>query len=440
MPTTSCAAIPASSAPTSNGIARATPAVDTCRARRVPARRSACRPERRPARAGGARAARVRVRCRSPDGRRSLASAGGVRTSCRSLPAHRPSSSAERTRVRTVEHHSAPVVTLVLRSTAAPAPIRPGAKAWRRITADMADEGTGAMSALDVSDALARLGADYDVEVGSDATIFTLTTLSRFAERGATLLSDIVTRPALRDADFDRVQAAARSIGCGSSRICAAGDGGACVPATAVRHASLRPPGDRQPDVAREMLLLEGVAQSSATRTDPTRCDARRRRADDARGARQRGGDRHSVGGPSASDTAGRPTRRRRRCRPPDRPCCASGDRAARRRRAVRAAHRSSLGRPRHARLFGAARHERGHGRPVREPHQSEAARGEGIHVRRAHRLRLAARAWRRSRCRRACTRRATAEAIRDSLAELEANPRHRARPPRVSWRWPRRR
>jgi len=62
------------------------------------------------------------------------------------------------------------------------------------------------MSALDVSDALARIGADYDVEVGPDATTFTLTTLSRFAQRGASLLADIVARPSLMAPDFERVK------------------------------------------------------------------------------------------------------------------------------------------------------------------------------------------------------------------------------------------
>jgi len=108
--------------------------------------------------------------------------------------------------IRTIEHHSAPVVTQVLMIDGGASLDPAGREGLIAITADMADEGSGAMSALDVSDAISRLGADYDVEVGSDATFFTLTTLSRFAERGATLLADIVTRPSLREADFDRVK------------------------------------------------------------------------------------------------------------------------------------------------------------------------------------------------------------------------------------------
>src|SRR6185436_6197728 len=74
------------------------------------------------------------------------------------------------------------------------------------MTADMVDEGTGSLSAIDVSDALARIGAEYDVEVGADITMFTLTTLARFASRGAELLSDLLTAPSMRASDFERIR------------------------------------------------------------------------------------------------------------------------------------------------------------------------------------------------------------------------------------------
>jgi zinc protease len=108
--------------------------------------------------------------------------------------------------LRTIEHRSVPVITFVLQvdggSGADPASL----DGLAAMTADMVDEGTGSLSAIDVSEALARIGAEYDVDVGADATVFSLTTLSRFADRGATLLADIVTRPSLRQADFDRVR------------------------------------------------------------------------------------------------------------------------------------------------------------------------------------------------------------------------------------------
>ena len=108
--------------------------------------------------------------------------------------------------VRTIEHHSAPIVTFVLVIEGGSAGDPAGREGLVAMTADMIDEGTGAMSALDVSDAIARLGADYDVDVGADATFISFTTLTRFADRGAALLSDIVSRPSLRGPDFDRVK------------------------------------------------------------------------------------------------------------------------------------------------------------------------------------------------------------------------------------------
>src|SRR5689334_11988013 len=108
--------------------------------------------------------------------------------------------------VRTVEHHSVPVVTFALQVEGGSGADPAEQEGLAAIVADMADEGTGTMSAIDVSDALARLGADYDVDVGADVTVFSLTTLARLAERGASLLADLAIRPSLRQEDFDRVR------------------------------------------------------------------------------------------------------------------------------------------------------------------------------------------------------------------------------------------
>jgi predicted Zn-dependent peptidase len=109
-------------------------------------------------------------------------------------------------KVRTVEHPGVPVITLVMQINGGLGADPPGREGLASLTADMVDEGTGSLSAIDVSDALARIGAEYDVEVGADVTMFTLTTLSRFADRGADLLADILTAPSMRRADFERVR------------------------------------------------------------------------------------------------------------------------------------------------------------------------------------------------------------------------------------------
>ena len=108
--------------------------------------------------------------------------------------------------VRTVEHHTVPVVAMVVQVDAGPVADPQGREGIAAITADMVDEGTGALSAIEVSEGLARIGAEYDVDVGADVTFFSLTTLSRFAGPGASLLADMLVRPSLRDTDFDRVR------------------------------------------------------------------------------------------------------------------------------------------------------------------------------------------------------------------------------------------
>jgi hypothetical protein len=47
----------------------------------------------------------------------------------------------------------------------------------------MLDEGCGELGALDVHDALGRMGGHLETEVGADATVLTLTSLSRSAAR-----------------------------------------------------------------------------------------------------------------------------------------------------------------------------------------------------------------------------------------------------------------
>jgi predicted Zn-dependent peptidase len=108
--------------------------------------------------------------------------------------------------VRTVEHRGVPVVSfaLLLSSGSAADPFdKPGLAA---LTADMLDEGSGSRSALDIEDALSAMGAQFETEVGADATVLSLLALPRFADEALALLSDIVVRPNLAEDDFDRVR------------------------------------------------------------------------------------------------------------------------------------------------------------------------------------------------------------------------------------------
>jgi len=108
--------------------------------------------------------------------------------------------------VRTVEHAALPVVTMVMLVRGGLGADPAGREGLAALTADMLDEGTGDLSAIDVSERIAHIGGVYDVDVRDDATLLTLTTLSRFADRGAALLADLVLRPSLHEHDLQRVR------------------------------------------------------------------------------------------------------------------------------------------------------------------------------------------------------------------------------------------
>ncbi|HET7697948.1 MAG TPA: pitrilysin family protein [Vicinamibacterales bacterium] len=109
-------------------------------------------------------------------------------------------------KVWTVEHHQVPLVSvlaLVPAGASADPPDRPGLAA---ITGDMLDEGSGDRSALDVHEALGRIGAQLELDVGHDATVLGLTTLERYLDRGLELVRDMLIRPRFEQREFDRVR------------------------------------------------------------------------------------------------------------------------------------------------------------------------------------------------------------------------------------------
>ena len=69
-----------------------------------------------------------------------------------------------------MHHAQVPLVafTLLVRRGAAADP--PGKDGLAAMTADMLDEGSGDRSAIEMHEALARLGAQFDTDIGSDAT------------------------------------------------------------------------------------------------------------------------------------------------------------------------------------------------------------------------------------------------------------------------------
>lgn len=123
-----------------------------------------------------------------------------------SLPAVDKSTLPNGLRVWTVRHPQVPVISYVLLVARGAAADPPGKAGLAAIAADMLDEGSGDRSAIQMHEALGRLGAQFDTDIGADATAFSLTSLSRVADRALALVADVVARPALREADFERVR------------------------------------------------------------------------------------------------------------------------------------------------------------------------------------------------------------------------------------------
>src|SRR5262249_23192895 len=109
-------------------------------------------------------------------------------------------------RVWTVRHPQVPVIAFVLLVARGAATDPAGQEGLAAITADMLDEGSGDRSAIQISEALARLGAQFDTDIGSDAIALSVTALSRVGGTALALLADVAARPALRDEDFQRVR------------------------------------------------------------------------------------------------------------------------------------------------------------------------------------------------------------------------------------------
>lgn len=122
------------------------------------------------------------------------------------FPSVTKSTLANGLRVWTAHHAEVPMTEflVVLRRGAAGDPA--GREGLAAFTTDLLDEGIGSLSAIDVSEELARIGAQLGVDVGADAIFVGVSSLTRFAERSLRLLADIVVRPALREDDFERVR------------------------------------------------------------------------------------------------------------------------------------------------------------------------------------------------------------------------------------------
>ena len=108
--------------------------------------------------------------------------------------------------VRVVAHEAAPVVSIaaVVRGGSSADPTtRYGLAAF---TADLLDDGAGGLDGPGLADVFARIGAEADIEVWPDATVVSITTMARYAERALELLADLLVRPRFASDDVERVR------------------------------------------------------------------------------------------------------------------------------------------------------------------------------------------------------------------------------------------
>lgn len=122
------------------------------------------------------------------------------------FPTIRRSTLANGLRVWTVEHPQVPLIALLALIPVGASSDPSNQPGLAAITADMLDEGCGDRSALDVHEALGRIGAQLDLDVGYDATVIGITTLERHLDRGLELMRDMLVRPRFEQREFDRVR------------------------------------------------------------------------------------------------------------------------------------------------------------------------------------------------------------------------------------------
>jgi zinc protease len=108
--------------------------------------------------------------------------------------------------VWTMRHSALPVVSFALVLDCGTSIDPPGKHGLASLVASLAAESAGSRDSIALADAIMRIGGDLEVQAGADVTMVSLLTLARHTPAGLDLLADIVMRPQLNAADFDRVR------------------------------------------------------------------------------------------------------------------------------------------------------------------------------------------------------------------------------------------
>ena len=108
--------------------------------------------------------------------------------------------------LRVVVYREVPVIALMAVLLVGSADDPPDAFGLATLTSDLLDEGAADRRALDLHDALSRIGGQLDIDTGYDATTVLLVSLARHRDRALELLADIVFRPRFDPDDVERVR------------------------------------------------------------------------------------------------------------------------------------------------------------------------------------------------------------------------------------------
>jgi zinc protease len=106
-----------------------------------------------------------------------------------------------------VENHRLPLVSVRVAIRGAGSRADGPSIGLAAFTADLLDEGAGARSALELPEELERLGADLAVGAGGDYVQVSVDTMAETLAPALAIAADVLLRPRLETADFDRIKA-----------------------------------------------------------------------------------------------------------------------------------------------------------------------------------------------------------------------------------------
>ena len=111
----------------------------------------------------------------------------------------------------TLERSHLPMVAVEVEVAAGSAQDPPDLPGLANLTASLLDEGTATRSASQIAEDLEFIGASLSVSCDQDSTFLSLRVLKRHLDTGLEILADVLTHPAFRPDDVERVRTLTRS-------------------------------------------------------------------------------------------------------------------------------------------------------------------------------------------------------------------------------------